>query len=71
MWRKEAMTEVSRIPVEEAHRKVTARQALLVCGYDDETKCNKIKLEGAMPLKSFESTVSTLPKNQEIVFYCA
>jgi hypothetical protein len=67
----DAMADVSRIPVEEAHRKVTAGQALLVCAYDDETKCNKIKLEGAIPLKSFESTVSTLPKTQEIVFYCA
>jgi hypothetical protein len=65
------MPDVSRIPVEEAHQKVVAGGALLVCAYDDEAKCNKIKLDGAISLKSFESKVSTLPKTQEIVFYCA
>jgi hypothetical protein len=65
------MADVSRVPVEEAHQNVAAGRALLVCAYDDEAKCNKIKLEGSIPLKSFESMASTLPKSQEIIFYCA
>ena len=65
------MPEVERTDAEEARRKVKSGQALLVCAYDDEAKCNKIKLEGSIPLKSFQSKASTLPKSQEIIFYCA
>jgi hypothetical protein len=65
------MAEVARIGVEEAHRKTKAGQALLVCAYEDEAKCRMFNLDGSMSLTSFESKVKSLPKNQEIVFYCA
>ena len=63
------MADTLRIPVEEAHRKTAAGQALLVCAYDDEAKCRMFNLSGSMSLSSFESKVGTLPKNQEIIFY--
>jgi hypothetical protein len=65
------MADVSRIGVEEARRKVTAGGALLVCAYDDEEKCNKANLEGSISMGQFASRVATLPKEQEIIFYCA
>jgi hypothetical protein len=49
------MADIPRISVEEARRKVQAGQALLVCVYDDEEKCNKIKLEGAISLRALET----------------
>ena len=65
------MAEVARLRVQEARQKVTGGRALLVCAYEDEAKCNKIKLEGAISLKSLESRLPSLGPNQEIIFYCA
>jgi hypothetical protein len=66
-----SMADVSRISVEEARRKVAAGEALLVCAYDDEEKCKKINLQGSITMAQFTSRVGALPKNQEVIFYCA
>ena len=60
-----------RISVEEARRKVSTDKALLVCGYEDEAKCNQVRLDGALSLKQFEAREATAPKDREIIFYCA
>jgi hypothetical protein len=60
-----------RIGVEEARRKVRGGEALLVCAYADESACDRIKLEGAISLREFRERADALPKDQEIVFYCA
>ena len=65
------MADIERISVEQTHQKVKANQALLVCAYDDEAKCRKVNLEGSISLTSFQSRVGSLPKTQEIIFYCA
>jgi hypothetical protein len=65
------MADIERIGVDEARRHVTSNGALLVCAYDDEAKCNKIKLEGSMSLAAFRSRLAALPKDQEIILYCA
>ena len=65
------MAEVSRIGVEEARRKVAAGGALLVCAYDDEEKCKKVNLQGSINMTQLASRVATLPKDQEVIFYCA
>jgi len=65
------MAEIARINVEEAHKKVAAGQALLVCAYEDEAKCRTFNLEGSIPLSSFKSRAGSLPKSQQIIFYCA
>jgi hypothetical protein len=65
------MADVSRIGVEEARRKVTGGGALLVCAYDDEEKCKKVNLQGSINMTQLASRVATLPKDQEIIFYCA
>jgi hypothetical protein len=65
------MADIERINVEQAHQKVDAHQALLVCAYDDEAKCRKVNLEGSISLTSFHSRVGSLTKTQELIFYCA
>lgn len=63
------MADIERLGVEEARRRVQAGRALLVCAYDDEDKCNKIKLEGAISLKGLQARHLSPP--QELIFYCA
>ena len=65
------MIKTDRISVEEAYRKVQAKEVLLVCGYYDEEKFKTMKLEGAISFSDFESKLPTLSKDQEIIFYCA
>jgi hypothetical protein len=63
------MADIERISVEQAHAKVKANQALLVCAYEDEAKCRVLNLEGSISLAGFRSRVASLPKTQEIIFY--
>jgi len=59
------------ISATEARQDVTAGKALLVCAYRDEEACRRVQLEGSVSLVQFESRLPGLPKDQEIVFYCA
>ena len=59
-----------RIKIEDARRKVQADEALFVCAYDDEEKCKAMRLQGASTLGEFNSHLSGIPKDTEIVFYC-
>jgi hypothetical protein len=65
------MSGVERISAEDARRKVQNGQAVLVCAYDDEAKCATMRLEGALSLREFRGTLPSLPKDREIIFYCA
>lgn len=65
------MAEVPRVAAETARRKLQNQEALLVCAYDDETKCNQIRLEGALTLGELRQRLTSLPKEQEIILYCA
>lgn len=60
-----------RIAPKEAYEKVKAGQALLVCGYEDEEKFKAMRLEMAVPFDEFQKMLPDLPKDREIVFYCA
>jgi hypothetical protein len=65
------MEPIERIAVEDAHDKVKAHQALLVCAYEDDAKCRVLNLDGSISLTNFQSKAASLPKNQEIIFFCA
>jgi hypothetical protein len=65
------MAEIGRISVGEARGKVQSKAALLVCAYADEAKWKAAQLEGAIPLSNLEARAATLPKDQEMIFYCA
>ena len=62
---------VDRIDVADAQRRVSSGQALLVCAYEDEQKCQKINLQGSISLTRLESMAPTLAKDRELIFYCA
>ncbi len=65
------MPDIERISVEDARRKVGANQALLVCAYEDEAKCRAVHLDGSISLTAFQAKAASLPKGQEIIFFCA
>jgi len=45
--------------------------ALLVCAYDNEAKCQEAMLEGAITLSQFRARAGLIPKDREVIFYCA
>lgn len=63
--------DVPRIDVEEARRKVAAGQALLICAYEDEGKCGRMRLEGSTTLSELQARLPSLRKDEELIFYCA
>ncbi len=65
------MTKPMRVSAAEAHERVTSGRALLVCAYRDEEDCRKVQLEGSISLTQLESKRPGLPKDQELIFYCA
>jgi rhodanese-related sulfurtransferase len=62
---------VQRISPREARQRVRQGEALLVCAYDSKEKFSQVHLEGALSLDAFRARLSELPKNREIIFYCA
>jgi uncharacterized protein (TIGR02284 family) len=63
---------VARISPQEAKRKLeTDNTAMLVCAYDSDEKFQQYHLEGAVSLSEFESQVDAMPKDRELIFYCA
>ena len=60
-----------RITPQEAYEKVKAGQALLVCGYEEDEKFNAYRLEMALSFAEFQKMLPTLPRDREIIFYCA
>ncbi len=59
-----------RINPKEAHERVKAGTALLVCAYDNNERFKSIPLEGAISLSNFQAKLLSLSKDQEIIFYC-
>ena len=45
--------------------------ALLVCAYDDEEKCASMLIPGSLTFRALLSRLPSIPKTQEIVFYCS
>ncbi|HVP77071.1 MAG TPA: ArsR family transcriptional regulator [Thermodesulfobacteriota bacterium] len=63
------MEEPKRVTAEEVNGKLKSGGALLVCAYEDEMKFKAMQLKGAISLNEFKSKLSSLAKDQEIVFY--
>jgi hypothetical protein len=61
-----------RISPETAHKHLESdRDAMLVCAYEDNKKFEQNHLEGAFSLGEFASQADSLPRDREIIFYCA
>jgi hypothetical protein len=67
--RRQTMPEPKRITAEEVYDKLKSGKALLVCAYEDEMRFKAMQLEGAISLSEFKSKLSSLSRDQEIVFY--
>ena len=59
-----------RIEPRDAHEHANHGDALLVCAYDDDDKCQDMSLEGSVPLSAFEEKKDELERTREIIFYC-
>lgn len=62
---------VERMSVDAARREVEAGRALLVCAYDDESKCRQMRLENSIALHDLQRRADSVPRNQALIFYCA
>ncbi|WP_305044370.1 rhodanese-like domain-containing protein [Geoalkalibacter sp.] len=62
---------VPRISPEEARSKVQSGEALLICAYGDAEKFQRMHLEGAVSRQDFETRLTGLAKDTELIFYCA
>ncbi len=65
------MAKAIRVTPQETFQKLRAGKALLVCAYDSDDQFKSLHLVGAISLSEFRTELSSLPKDQEIIFYCA
>lgn len=65
------MATVERVTPKETWGKVQSGKALLVCAYNDDEKYRSLQLKGSISCSDFISRLDSLPKSQEIIFYCA
>lgn len=64
------MADAIRVSATETRQKVQAGKALLVCAYADEANFARYHLDGAISLAAFQARAGSLPREQEIIFYC-
>jgi hypothetical protein len=65
------MDEVPRVTPQELYPRLRAGTALLVCAYASDARFQEVHLEGAVSFEAFKALLPTLPRDREIVFYCA
>ena len=65
------MPEAPRISAQDAEDRAASGQGLLVCAYDDDEKCRKYRIGGAIPLSELSARLSSLSMDRELMFYCA
>lgn len=65
------ITEANRVtPTWTRNRMKGPKPALLVCAYDDEEKCRSMSLPNSLTMRELNERLSSLPRDQELVFYC-
>jgi hypothetical protein len=65
------MKRQKEIDPTQAREKVQAGHATLVCAYDDEAKCSKLLLDGAISMTQLRRKLPELSKDEELILYCA
>jgi hypothetical protein len=66
------MADASKVTPEEVRRRMSSgASTLLVCAYEDADKCRQAQLDGAIHMPALNARLATLPKDTELVFYCA
>jgi hypothetical protein len=65
-------TTIQRISPQQAHAHLgSAANTRLVCAYDSAEQFQQNQLEGAIPLEELLSQLDIIPRDREIIFYCA
>lgn len=62
---------IERIDPQAARVHLRSSSALLVCAYDSAEKCQSNRIDDAIDFSALEARVATLPRDQELIFYCA
>ena len=64
--------DIQWIEARDAHARLSLDpEALLVCAYDDPARFEQNRLEDALFLRDFEQRTASLPRDRDIIFYCA
>ncbi len=63
--------EPNRLTAAEVCARVNAGSAQLVCAYPDRETCSKMQIPGAVTRTELQSLLPDLPKDRELIFYCA
>ena len=61
----------TRIDADTARDAVATSNALLVCAYEDRARCRSLEIEPAIDLAELKAQEAELPRDREILFYCA
>ncbi len=64
------MSKPTTIDATQAREKSQQGQAVLVCAYEDDSKCGEVLLDGAIPYSQLAARLASMSKQDEIVFYC-
>ena len=59
-----------RVSVAEARVRLSSSGALMVCAYEDQEKCEKGRLAGALTFNELKAMVASLSTDRELIFYC-
>ena len=65
------MADIPRISVQDARESMQSGQATLVCAYEDDDKCRRMRLQNAISFNDFRRRLRILAKDQPIILYCA
>jgi len=60
-----------RIDPDTARAHLARSNTLLVCAYEDRSRCRSLHIEGAIDLAELQAQQAELPRDREIIFYCA
>ncbi|MHC4066157.1 MAG: ArsR family transcriptional regulator [Planctomycetota bacterium] len=50
--------------------RLSSSDALVVCAYEDQGICEKVRLAGALTLNELEAMAASLSTARELIFYC-
>lgn len=65
------MAEAPRLSPDRARRALAEEDALLVCAYDDQEKCEELSLDGSLTFPELRQRLDGIAKDRRLIFYCA
>lgn len=65
------MPTIPRLSPAEVRQRLRDDGALLVCAYDDDSRCREASIDGAITLQELKRRERELDPAQKLVFYCA